>query len=216
VLVAIPIPMHKFTSSILVSMIALASAAPIFSQSAPAPTNAAGQTVAPPAAPRARVSPHETISAVIGGRNGNRVTIVYGRPYAKDPKTGETRKIWGGLVPWDKAHRLGADEATLLLTQQPIDFNGTTIPAGAYTLYLVPSLQGATKLAFSSNLGKWGVPVDEKSDVARVDLAKQAVDPRVDQLTIAVESDQATGGGVLKIVWEDTQFSAPFTVKKSS
>src|SRR3954464_11858527 len=64
------------------------------------------------------VSPHETISTVIGDRRtGCRVTVTYGRPFTKDPKTGEPRKIWGGLVPWDKADRLGADEATLLITQ---------------------------------------------------------------------------------------------------
>ncbi|HTO03966.1 MAG TPA: DUF2911 domain-containing protein, partial [Opitutus sp.] len=81
-------------------------------------------------------SPHETTSTVIGDRRtGNRVTITYGRPYLKDPKTGEARKIWGGLVPWGKANRLGADEATLLLTQKPLVFGKTTIPAGAHTLY---------------------------------------------------------------------------------
>ena len=37
----------------------------------------------------------------------------------------------------------------------------------------------------------------------------------VDQLTIAVAKDAATpGGGVIKISWELTQFSLPFTVKK--
>jgi hypothetical protein len=209
--------MQKFTSSLLIAVVALANSAVCFAQSTPAAGSEAAQTVTPPAAPRARVSPHETISTVVGDRRtGNRVTIVYGRPYAKDPKTAEIRKIWGGLVPWDKANRLGADEATLFITQQPIEIGGTTISAGAYTLYLVPSLQGATKLAFSSSLGKWGVPVDEKSDVARVELKKQTVAPQVDQLTIAVENDQATGGGVLRIVWEDTQFSVPFTVKKAS
>ena len=40
-----------------------------------------------------RLSPHETIGAVI---DGNRITIVYGRPYTKNPHTGEVRKIWGG------------------------------------------------------------------------------------------------------------------------
>ena len=53
-------------------------------------------------------SPHETTSAVI---DGNRVTIVYGRPYTKNPKTGEARKIWGGLVAYGKVWRTGADEA---------------------------------------------------------------------------------------------------------
>jgi hypothetical protein len=161
------------------------------------------------------VSPHETISGVIGDRRtGNRVTITYGRPYTKDPKTGAPRKIWGGLVAWDKADRLGADEATLLITQQPLVVGETTIPAGAYTLYIVPSESGATKLAFSSNLGKWGVPVDESKDVTRVDLAKATLPSSVDQLTIGIENDSVTGGGVIKIQWETTQFSLPFTVKK--
>jgi len=169
----------------------------------------------PAMAQQARVSPHETISTVIGERRtGNRVTIVYGRPYSKDPKTGEARKIWGGLVPWGKAYRLGADEATLLLTQQPIVIGETTIPAGAYTLYVVPTEGGPSKLAFSTNLGKWGVPVDETHDLARVDLKKDSLEKAVDQLTLAVVNDPAAGGGVLKIMWENTQFSAAFTVKK--
>jgi hypothetical protein len=159
-------------------------------------------------------SPHETISTVIGDRaTGNRITITYGRPFTKDPKTGEPRKIWGGLVKWDKADRLGADEATLLLTQQPLLIGDTTIPAGAYTLYLVPSENGPTKLAFSTNLGKWGVPVDETHDLARVDLKKDQLEKQVDQLTLAIEKNPA-GGGVIKLMWESTQFSVPFTVKK--
>jgi len=89
--------------------------------------------------PRPRTSPHETFSAFFGdSANRSLVTITYGRPYTKDPKTGEPRKIWGGLVPWDKAYRLGADEATLLLTGRPLAIGETVIPAGAYTLYLVP------------------------------------------------------------------------------
>jgi hypothetical protein len=132
----------------------------------------------------------------------------------KDPKTGEPRKIWGGLVPWGKADRLGADEATLLLTQKPLVFGRTTIPAGAHTIYIVPSETGPSKLAFSSNLGKWGVPVDETKDLARIDLTKSTLEQPVDQLTIGVEKDAASGGGVLKIKWENTEFSAPFTVVK--
>src|SRR4051812_13080518 len=46
---------------------------------------------------RKRVSPHETITADIDGAT---VTIVYGRPYSKDPKSGAARKIWGELVPF--------------------------------------------------------------------------------------------------------------------
>lgn len=122
--------------------------------------------------------------------------------------------IWGDLVPWDKAYRLGADEATLLITQQPLQIGETTIPAGAYTLYMVPSEKGASKLAFSTNIGKWGIPVDETHDLARVDMKKDAIEQPVDQLTMAINKDSAGAGGVIKISWEKTQFSVPFTVKK--
>jgi hypothetical protein len=161
-------------------------------------------------AQKARVSPHETISAVI---NGNRVTLVYGRPYSKDPKKGEVRKIWGGLVPWGKAWRTGADEATLLITQQPIVMGETTIPAGAYTLYTVPMESGASKLAVSKKLGQWGIPVDESQDLARIDMKKETLDKPVDQFTMTIQADKS-GGGVLRMMWENTLFSVPFTVKK--
>jgi hypothetical protein len=174
---------------------------------------AIADTVAPTPPARTRVSPHETISATIG-KGGPRVTLTYGRPYSKDPKSAEIRKIWGGLVKWDKADRLGADEAALLLTQQPLQFGETVIPAGAYTLYLVPSENGASLLAFSSNLGKWGVPVDETHDVARIPLAKAALSAQVDQLTLAVKANAAGDGGEITIQWENTQLSAAFLLKK--
>jgi hypothetical protein len=189
------------------------SAAP--AQNPPAPSAPAALVPGqPPPPPRVRASPHETISATIGGRGGPRITITYGRPYTKHPRSGEMRTIWGGLVPWDKAWRLGADEATLLITQAPLKFGDTTIPAGAYTLYLVPSESGVTKLAFSSALGKWGDPVDETNDIARVVMDKHAIETSVDQLTLGVEGDPSGAGGLLKIAWEKTVFSAAFSVVK--
>lgn len=169
----------------------------------------------PPAPARVRTSPHETVGVVIGDRRtGPRITITYGRPYTKHPKSGEVRKIWGGLVAWDKADRLGADEATLLLSQAALKFGDVTIPTGAYTLYIVPSESGVSKLAFSSALGKWGTPVDESRDVARVALEKHALAAPIDQLTIAIEGNPSGDGGLLKIAWENTQFTAAFTVAK--
>ena len=66
-------------------------------------------TSLPVLAQQKRLSPHETISSVVGG---DRVMIGYGRPYTKSPRTGEVRKIWGKLVPFGKVWRTGADEAT--------------------------------------------------------------------------------------------------------
>ncbi|GAB1487834.1 DUF2911 domain-containing protein [Opitutaceae bacterium] len=160
-----------------------------------------------------RPSPPDVTSAVIGPRGGPRVIIFYGRPQSKDPKSGEIRKIWGGLVPFGKADRLGANEATTLLTSKPMIIGSTTIPAGAYTLYIVPSETGTSKLAFSKNIGKWGIPVDETQDVARVDLTKSTVDTRVDQLTITVSNvPDVTNGGEIAITWENTRYTVAFTL----
>jgi hypothetical protein len=183
--------MKKLISPLVITAIALVSALPVMAQ-------------------QKRLSPHETISAVI---DGNRVTITYGRPYTKNSRTGEVRKIWGGLVPYGKPWRMGADEATLLVTQAPIEMGGKTIPAGAYTLYMVPAENGASQLAISTRIGGWGIPVDQSHDLARVDLKQEALDKPVDQFTMAVAKNSA-GGGMLKLMWEDTQFSVPFTVQK--
>ena len=182
--------MNKLKSILVIGAI-LASALPLLAQ-------------------QKRTSPHETISAVI---DGSRVTVVYGRPYTKDPHTGEARKIWGGLVPYGEVWRLGADEATTLITQKPLMFGDLTVPAGAYTLYMLPQADGPAKLIINKQLGQWGTQYDAGQDLARIDLKKDAPDKPADQLTMAV-SKSSSGSGTLKIVWEDAQFSAPFTVQK--
>jgi len=141
--------------------------------------------------------------------------VTYGRPFLKHPRTGEVRKVWGGLVPWGKANRLGADEATTLIAQHDLEIAGTKVPAGVYTLYIVPSETGTSKLAFSKKIGDWGVPVDEKNDLARFDLKKETLPTSVEQLTIAIANGPPESmTGTIKISWETTQFSLPFAVKK--
>jgi hypothetical protein len=163
-------------------------------------------------APMARVSPHDVISSVT---DGTRVTIYYGRPYSKAPNGGDVRKIWGTLVPWDQAWRMGSDEATTLVTQGPIQVGSTTIPGpAAYTLYFVPSKDGTSKLAFSKAIGGWGIPVNEKEDLVRVDVTKDApLETGVDQFTMAFEP-VAGQGTKLKWMWENTQYSVMISVKK--
>jgi hypothetical protein len=189
--------MNKFFSSLAAAAL-VASVASTYAQSAPRAASTGGN------------SPHETTSAVV---DGNRVTITYGRPFTKHPKTGEVRKIWGGLVPYGKPWRMGSDEATLLVTQKAIEIGGTEVPAGAYTLYMVPEESGASKLAISKKIGQWGIPVDTNNDLARVDLNKSATTSPVNQFTMAVQKN-SSGGGLIKMSWEDTEYSVPFTVKK--
>lgn len=168
--------------------------------------------LAPPAPgqEKSRVSPHETVTANVAG---DEIKIVYGRPYTKDPKTGAKREIWGGLVPYGKVWRLGADEATILTTQKDLDFGGKTVPAGSYSLYLLPSENGPTNLIVNKQTGQWGTKYEESQDLVRIELKKEKADKPLDQFTIAIETTE-NGGGVLKLTWEDTQFWVPFAVKK--
>ncbi len=184
--------MRRLTSILLVMVTAIAGLQPL-------------------AAQQPRISPHETISKVV---DGNRVTIVYGRPFSKDPKSGEVRQIWGTLVPYGKVWRTGADEATLLITQKPIVLGGATIPAGAYTLFTLPVSADTAKLIVNKQLGQWGLQYDEKQDLVRIDLKKDPLNQRLDQFTMGIEKSPSGGGGVVKLMWESTQFSVPFTVVK--
>ena len=157
-----------------------------------------------------RASPHETVSAVV---ENNRVTLVYGRPYTKNPRTGEVRKIWGGLIPYDRVWRLGADEATLFITQKPLKIGDSTLSAGAYSLFLLPREHSATQLIINKQIGQWGLQYSSDSDLVRVDMKKDKLSKPVEQFTMALEKE-STGGGRLVLKWEATEFSVPFTVVK--
>ena len=173
--------------------------------------------VAPPSAPTTAPSPAEALTVFTEGKypepDAKRTTVYYSRPAIKSP-TGEVRKIWGGLVPWDKPWRLGANQATLLISQSTLQFGGVTIPAGMpVTLYMLPVENGASKLIINKQVGQSGTEYDEKKDMGRVDLKKEALAQTVDRLILALQMNEG-GGGALKIAWEDTQFSVPFAVKK--
>jgi hypothetical protein len=147
-------------------------------------------------------SPHETVKATVGGAE---ISIEYGRPYVRG------RKIMGGLVPYGRVWRTGADAATTLTTTKPLAIGGATVPAGKITLYTLPG-EDQWKLILNKQTGQWGTEYDQSKDLARVDLTKKALSAPVDQLTVAIEP--GTGNdGTLKISWEHTELSVPFTVK---
>ncbi len=184
-------PMKKALSLLVILTILTLSALPLMAQ-------------------QKRMSAHDTISTVV---DGSRVTLVYGRPHTKNPKTGEDRKIWGELVPLGKVWRTGADEATLLVTQKPLVVGETTIPAGAYTLFTLPQADGSAKLIISKDVGEWGLQYKEADDLARVDLKKTGLDAPVEQFTMAIAKTPG-GGGVVKMSWANTEYSVAFTVQK--
>jgi len=152
-------------------------------------------------APEQRPSPPGTAKATIGGAT---IAIDYSRPSVKG------RKIMGGLVPYGQVWRTGANEATGLTTDKPIEIGGLKVPAGKYTLYTLPG-ENDWKLIVNKQTGQWGTEYDEKQDLGRVPLKKTTLTSPVEQFTISI--DKADAGGVLKLAWETTELTVPIAVK---
>jgi hypothetical protein len=160
------------------------------------------------------VSPRDLVAATIGG---NEIKIDYGRPYTKSPKTGEMRKVWGGLVPYDAVWRTGANEATLLTIAKPIVIGGFDLPAGSYTLFTVPTATGeGSKLIINKKTGQWGIPYHEdeekENELARVDLQRGATKSALHQFTITIEPTGPNAGKIV-FAWEDAFYSVDFKNK---
>ena len=118
-----------------------------------------------------------------------------------------TQRPLGGV----RVQLIGANRETRADETGTFTFRG--LPAGAYTLYTLPNEDGSAKLIVNKQVGQWGTQYDEKQDLARIDLKKDALETPVDQFTIAIEKNPS-GGGTLKMMWENTQFSAPLTVQQ--
>jgi hypothetical protein len=144
-------------------------------------------------------SPHETVEWTI---DGGKIQITYGRPYLKGRPLSQ-------LMPPGQWYRLGADEATTIVSNKPLMFGSLMIPAGTYTLYMLPAAAGS-KLIINKQNGQWGTDYDEKQDLGRVDLKTDKLPKPAEQLTIAL--DDTPGGGLFKVQWGDTQYSVPFMV----
>jgi len=147
-----------------------------------------------------RPSPAATAKATIDGAT---IQVDYSRPSVRG------RKIMGGLVPYGQVWRTGANEATTLTTDKPLDIGGLAVPAGKYTLFTLPG-DTEWKLIVNKQTGQWGTEYDAKQDLGRVTLKKAATSGLVEQFTISLE--KAATGGVLKIAWENTELTAPVTV----
>ena len=95
---------------------------------------------------KAKPSPAES---AFGKINAATISIDYGSPSVKG------REIWGGLVAFDKIWRAGANEATTFNTNKDIIVEGGKLPAGKYSLFIIPNENKCT-LIFNKNAKQWG------------------------------------------------------------
>ena len=92
-------------------------------------------------------SPADSTAGTVAG---SYIKINYSSPSVKG------RKIWGGLVPYDKVWRTGANAATQFQTSKDITVNGKKLSAGKYSLFTIPG-EKEWKIIFNSQTGIPGI-----------------------------------------------------------
>jgi hypothetical protein len=154
--------------------------------------------------------PSPPASAECKFSDGKSIKTDYSSPRRKDPKSGEIRKIYGGLVPFGKLWRTGANDATTFETTANLSIGGTAVPAGKYTLYTIPGEKG-WKLIINKQTGQWGTEYDEKQDLGRVDMESSKLDAPVENFTISFH--EMGKGCHLYLDWENTRASVEISEK---
>jgi hypothetical protein len=140
--------------------------------------------------------------------NGKRIAVNYGRPSMRG------RKIMGGLVPFNRWWRTGANEATSFTIDGDILIGGEELSKGTYTLYTLPS-ENQWKLMINRQTGQWGTVYNPDLDIKRIPLKKRLLKKTVEQFTISLERS-GTNSGLLKLIWENTELAIEFKIKKDS
>ena len=142
-------------------------------------------------------SPHVKVDWVVDGAN---ISLTYGRPYLKDRVVGESvepmpERVW----------RLGADEATTLVTDTDLMLGSAHVPAGEYTLWTT-SMNDEFHLIINSETGQWGTSYNADNDLAHAAMEVGELASPADQLTLKIED------GKLGFDWGTMTATVPLMV----
>jgi hypothetical protein len=152
-------------------------------------------------------SPESTASFEAGTL---KIDIFYNRPYKKG------REIFGGLVPYGKTWRTGANEATAFETNKDLLIGGKLLKKGKYSLWTVPNEQ-QWQVVFNSNIPGWGIDVmnngeaarDKQYDVVIVEVPVMKTEKEFEQFTISI--DKSDDMLELILAWDKTLVAVPLS-----
>jgi hypothetical protein len=153
--------------------------------------NASAQDAKPKASPA---------TTATGKINEATITINYSSPAVKG------RQIFGGLEPFDKVWRAGANDATTFETDKDIKVEGKALPAGKYSFFLIPRASGKWTAIFNKEAKQWGAfKYQESMDQLRVDVKPMTLSETQERLTYQINK------GSFALSWDKT--SVPISVK---
>ena len=134
------------------------------------------------------------------------IEIDYSRPGVKG------RVIFGGLVPFDKVWRTGANEATRITFSTPVKFNGEEVPAGTYALFTIPGKNEWT-IILNKTAKQWGAfHYDDKADLLRVKSTPAELAEPVETFTIDI-NDIRDDSATLNLIWDKTRVPVKLSLK---
>ena len=144
-------------------------------------------------------SPTAKISQTVGVSN---ISIEYSRPGAKD------REIFGGLVPYDKMWRTGANKATKITFEEDALFGGVEIKKGAYSLYTIPGKE-EWSILLNSETEMWGAGDYQKTnEICNVKAKSNVSEHFTESFTIDFGTFTSFGAEII-FKWANTEVKVP-------
>jgi tetratricopeptide (TPR) repeat protein len=139
-------------------------------------------------------SPSAKVEQVVGLTT---VSLEYSRPSVKD------REIFGGLVPYGKAWRTGANSATKISFSEDVKLNGAAVKAGSYAVITKPMESEWTFMLYPYASGSWGSYLS--SDVEPVTFsAKTSETPfKMESFLIDI-GNLSSAGADIWFMWDRT------------
>src|SRR5438094_1452857 len=131
------------------------------------------------------------------------ITVKYHRPLVNG------RKIWGGLVPYGKVWRAGANENTTIEFSDPVSVEGQALTKGTYGLHMIPNPDSWTVI-FSKTNTAWGsYSYKQDEDALRVNVKSRPLAEMKEALEFNFE-DLKPDSTAVTLKWE--KLGVPFTV----
>ncbi|EGJ33187.1 hypothetical protein LYNGBM3L_46490 [Moorena producens 3L] len=128
-----------------------------------------------------------------------------------DNPINKTERFFGGLIPYNKLWRTGANSSTKITFDHEVKLAGQVIPAGSYALYSIPEEKQWTIIVYK-NTKHWGTSgYDSKDDLVRFTVPVTPLKDTRETFSIYFEKFN-TNGADMVISWENVKISMPLFV----